>query len=90
MFLRHLYVQKPHAPSARLSAATFHRLHPCGNYHSSQNQGAEGENGGKRDVFLLSTLGSQDNCSLGWWNTKLLAHQAGESDTCFWLDRRSI
>lgn len=27
---------------------------------------------------------------LGWCNTELLSHQAGESDPCFWLDHVSI
>lgn len=41
-----------------------------------------------RDRKMCSS--SQYEYSLGWCNTELLSHQAGESDTCFWLVHGSI
>lgn len=50
-----------------------------------KKHGAEGENAGQK---MCSS--SQYEYSLGWCNTELLSHQAGESDTCFWLVHGSI
>lgn len=76
-----------------LCAALFLKLHPCGSGyfpHKTMEQKVRTED--KTRCFCPQheyTLGSQYSLSivtkygLGWCNTKLLAHQAAESDTCF-------
>lgn len=73
---------------------SFHRLHTCGFPYKTMEQKV------RTEMCFCSqheyTLGSQYSLSkvtkysLGWSNTNLLTHQAGESDTCFGLDRGSM
>lgn len=92
LFLRHLYVQRPHAPSACVGVQVCLQHHVIGYVpvemvtfpHKTMEQKVRTED---NNMCFCSqheyTVGSQYEYSLGWCNTKLLAHQAGQSDTCF-------
>lgn len=63
------------------------RLRLCGNGYLFLTKNME-QKVRTRDRKMCSS--SQDEYSPGWCNTELLSHQAGESDTCFWLVHGSI
>lgn len=84
-FLRHVYIQRPGQVTPPSVCSTMSTVTSLWKWLHFLTKNME-----QKVRTQDRKMRPCSQSSLGWRNTELLSHQAGESDPCFWLDHVSI